>query len=191
MLKDLVLKNRSYRRFYGDYEINNELLTKLIDLARFTPSAKNLQPLKYIISCSEKTNNLIFRNLFWAGYLKNWPGPEKGERPSAYIVILGDKKLTDNYFCDPGIVAQTILLGAVEKKLGGCIFGSINYKGLRKDLIITDEFNILYVIAIGKPKEKVVIKELPENGDIKYWRDKNQVHYVPKRSLNEIIIKKY
>ncbi|MFC2138016.1 nitroreductase family protein [Bacteroidota bacterium] len=191
MLKDLVLKNRSYRRFYEDYIIIIETIKELIGLARLTPSAKNLQPLKYILSVDRDINNLIFRNLYWAGYLKNWPGPKQGERPTAYIIILGDKNLTDNYFCDPGIVAQTILLGAVEKKLGGCIFGSINHKGLRKDLEISDEFNILYVIALGKPKEKVVIKELGENGDIKYWRDENQTHYVPKRSLDEIILRKY
>ena len=191
MLKDLVLNSRSYRRFYEDYVIELDVLIELIELSRYTPSSRNLQPLKYILSVGKRTNHIIFNNLMWAGYLNDWNGPEKGERPVAYIIILGDTSITDNFYCDPGIVAQTILLGAVEKKLGGCIISAINRTNLHDELNIPKKYNIQYVIALGKPKEKVVITEVESNGDIKYWRDERKVHYVPKRSLNEIILKKY
>lgn len=188
MIKDLVKNNRSYRRFYEDFIIGRNTLEELVDLARLSASAANRQPLKYILSCEKNKNDLIFPNLGWAGYLKDWPGPVEGERPSAYIVMLNDTEITKNYWCDPGIAAQTILLGATEKGLGGCIFASVKRDELRSALKIDKRYEILYVLAIGKPREKVVLETVGTDGDIKYWRDSQGVHHVPKRPLEEIII---
>jgi nitroreductase len=188
MIKDLVKNNRSYRRFYEDFIIGRNTLEELVDLARLSASAANRQPLKYILSCEKNKNDLIFPNLGWAGYLKDWPGPVEGERPSAYIIMLNDTEITKNYWCDPGIAAQTILLGATEKGLGGCIFASVKRDELRSALKIDKRYEILYVLAIGKPREKVVLETVGTDGDIKYWRDSQGVHHVPKRPLEEIII---
>ena len=133
---------------------------------------------------------MIFPYLAWAGYLKNWKGPEPGERPSAYIIILGDSRVSENFYCDHGIAAQSILLGATEKGLGGCIIGSIKREPLRRILGLGKQFSILLVIALGSPKEKVVLEEAKEN-DIRYWRDDEEVHHVPKRPLNEIILNRF
>ena len=187
MLKDLILKNRSYRRFYQDYEISVNDLEDLVELARFSPSGRNLQPLKYYLSVDNESNEKIFSTLAWAAYLKDWDGPLEGEKPSGYIVILGDTRLTNNFLCDHGIVSQSMLLGAVEKGLGGCIFASVKREKLKDLLNIEDHFEILLVIALGKPKEEVIIEDVVNN-DIKYYRDKNHVHHVPKRTLHEIII---
>ncbi|HAF31306.1 MAG TPA: nitroreductase [Bacteroidales bacterium] len=187
MLKDLILKNRSYRRFYQDYKISIEDLTELVDLARLSASGRNLQALKYYLSADSSTNEKIFSTLAWAGYLKNWDGPEEGERPSGYIIILGDTRLTNNFMCDHGIASQSMLLGAVEKGLGGCIFASVKREKLKELLKLEDYFEVLLVLAIGKPKEKVVVEDVIDD-DIKYYRDENQIHHVPKRSLDEIII---
>jgi nitroreductase len=117
MLKNLILKNRSYRRFYQEYEIKSETLRELVELARCSASARNLQPLKYILSCDKQQNALIFQSLAWAGYLKDWQGPSEGERPSAYIIIiLGDTEISQSFSCDHGIAAQIILLGATERR---------------------------------------------------------------------------
>ena len=188
MLKDLVTKNRSCRRFHQDFTIEEKTLIELVNLARLSASAGNLQSLKYILSCESEKNSKIFKYLRWAAYLKDWPGPSEGERPSAYIVVLGDNLIGTNFYCDHGIAAQSILLGAVEKGLGGCILASIDKDGLRNALNIAKNFEILLVIALGKPKEKVVIENLRPDGDIKYWRDKDGTHHVPKRSLDDIII---
>ena len=187
-LKDLVRRNRSYRRFYQDISIPQYILEDLIDLARLSPSARNAQSLKYFISCDPDTNEKIFPHLSWAGYLKDWNGPVQGERPSAYIVVLNDSAISDNYFCDDGIAIQSILLGAVEQGFGGCIIGSVERLKLQKALNLPEHLKIVEVIALGKPKEQVVIEDL-KNGDIKYWRDDTQTHHVPKRPLEEIIVK--
>lgn len=188
MIRDLILKNRSYRRFFQDSAIEKQTLRELVDLARLSPSAGNMQPLKFILSCEAEKNAAVFQHLRWAGYLKDWPGPVEGERPAGYIIILGDTSISKSFFCNHGIAAQSILLGAAEKGLGGCIFASIDSDGLKKSLNIADKFEILLVIALGKPKEKVVLEKVGSDGDIKYWRDSNAVHHVPKRDLDDIII---
>ena len=188
MLYNLILRNRSYRRFYQNFPVNKKTLKALVDFARLSPSAANLQPLKYVLSSEPEKNSLIFQHLGWAGYLKDWPGPAEGEKPPAYIVILGDTEISGSFGCDDGIAAESVLLGAAEKGLGGCIIGSVNREGLKKDLNIPLHYEILLVIAIGKPKERVVLEEIASGGDIKYWRDKKEKHHVPKRRLDDIII---
>ncbi|HZV47517.1 MAG TPA: nitroreductase family protein [Thermodesulfovibrionales bacterium] len=167
MIEDFIRRNRSYRRFYQDRSVDKEILMELINLARLSPSSANLQPLKYVLSNTTEKNNLIFPCLAWAGYLKDWPGPQEGERPSAYLVILGDTEITRNFGCDRGIAAQSILIGATEKGLNGCILGSIRRETLREALSIPERYEILLVIALGVKKETVVIEEV-KGGDIKY-----------------------
>jgi nitroreductase len=188
MLEELIKHNRSYRRFYQDGKIEMKTLRKLIDFARLSPSGANKQALKFILSNDSSKNELIFNNLAWAGYLKDWPGPGEGERPSAYIIILGDKTISNSFGCDHGIAAQSILLGAVENGFGGCMIGSIKREQLSQDLHISDQYEILLVLALGKPKEIVVIEKIGEDGSIKYYRDKDNIHHVPKRDLDELII---
>ncbi|MCK4389378.1 MAG: nitroreductase family protein [Desulfobacterales bacterium] len=187
MIAELVRNNRSYRRFYQEVSIELQTLKELVDLSRYCASAANLQPLKYILSCEREKNALIFRHLAWAAYLKDWPGPAEGERPAAYIIVLGDTTLARSFGCDHGIVCQTMLLAATERGLGGCIMGSVRRKELREALSIPGHLEILLVIALGKPKETVVIDTVGPDGDIKYWRVSQGVHHVPKRSLDEII----
>lgn len=188
MIKELIEKNRTYRRFYQDEKIDRKTLEELIDLARLSSSGANKQSLKYILSCEESKNSLIFPHLRWAGYLKDWDGPQEGEKPSAYIIMVADKEISSNYFWDHGIACQSILLGAVEKGYGGCMFGSIDRNGLIKALDIPERYELVLVIALGKPKEKVVLEEIKDLQDVKYWRDENQVHHVPKRKLEDMLL---
>jgi len=187
--KTLVKDNRSCRRFDNTVKISPQDLTELVDLARHCASAANNQPLKYILSNRETTNQAIFECLGWAAYLTDWPGPEPSERPTAYIVITGDHTISDKFWCDHGIAAQTILLGARAKGLAGCMFGAINIKKLKSVLEIPDHLEVKLVVALGKPLEKAVIDEVGPDGSIRYFRDGNQVHHVPKRSLDDLVFK--
>jgi len=188
MLKELVRKCRSYRRFYEDAAIGEETLRELVDLARLSASGANRQPLKYMLSADVEKNALICPLLGWAGYLRDWPGPVEGERPSAYVIVLHDKDVAPSVGCDHGIASQSILLGAVEKGLGGCIIASVRREELRAALAIPERYDIIHVITLGKPKEQVVMDEVGPDGDIKYWRDEAHVHHVPKRRLDDIIV---
>ena len=188
MLKDLIKKSRSYRRFNQDVEVSEETLRELVELAQLSPSGANRQPLKFITIADRETNAKIFECLAWAGYLKDWAGPVEGERPSAYIVILCDTEIREDSPVDEGIAAQSMMLGAVEKGLGGCMLGAINRNKIREILDVPERYKILLVLALGEPAETVVIDEVGEDGDIKYWRDDDDVHHVPKRSLDELIV---
>ena len=187
-LSRLTLKNRSFRRFIEKHPIKDKTLFKLVKLARQSASGANLQPLKFILSNTEAQNGLIFPNLSWAGYLQDWAGPVKGERPSAYIILLGDKELANSFQYDAGITSQSITLGAAELGLGACLIGSIKRDSLRKALSIPEQYEILLVIALGKPGEIVEMEDIREDGEIKYWRDEKGIHHVPKRGLEELIL---
>ncbi len=188
MFLELVMRNRSYRRFDQSKRIPSATLRELVDLARQTPSGRNAQPLKYLLVSSAEVCAEVFPNLAWAGYLKNWDGPIEGERPVAYVIVLGDTTITNVFGVDPGIAIQTLLLGAVEKGLGGCILGTIKRDELRELFKLPAQFEILYVVALGEPVEQVTIEEIGADGDIKYWRDVKQGHHVPKRKLSDVII---
>ena len=188
MIADLIAVNRSCRRFFEEHAVELKTLEELVELARLSASGANLQPLKYILTCRPALNTEIFNCLAWAAYLKDWPGPEPGERPSAYIVILGDSNISTDFGVDHGIAAQSILLGAREMGLAGCMIGSINRDKMRSLLDIPGHLKILLVLAIGKPREEVVVETVGPDGNIRYWRDDRSVHHVPKRSLSEIIV---
>ena len=188
MLKDIIRSNRSYRRFYEDVPISIDTLKELVDLARLSATGGNKQPLKFYLSCAPDTNRKIFPLLLWAASLPEWPGPSEGERPSAYILILGDTEVNQSFGVDHGIAAQSILLGATEMGLGGCMLSNIKKEEVRKLLNIPSRYEILLIIALGKPKEKVVIDTLSPGEDTKYWRENDGTHHVPKRKLEDIII---
>ncbi len=185
---DLIKQNRSYRRFHENIQIPLETLRSWVELARLSPSAANRQPLRYVLSNTPEKNSVVFPCLAWAGYLKDWPGPVEGERPAAYITVLGDSDISSSIDCDHGIAAQSILLGAVGAGYGGCIIGSINKDRLRGVLHIPERYDILLVLAFGKPKETVIIETITGEDSIKYRRDSDNRHHVPKRRLEDIIL---
>jgi nitroreductase len=186
-LEELVLRNRSYRKFKGDEAITEESLLKLIDLARKTPSSKNIQPLKYIPVVRKEETDFVFQQLSWAKHLPNWDGPEESERPTAYLIMLLDKVLSENAMIDAGIASQTILLGATEMSLGGCIIRTVNRQPLREHYKLPEYLEIIQVIALGKPAQEVKLIEMGDDGSHLYYEDEQGLHRVPKRSLEEIV----
>ncbi len=187
-LKELMIRNRSYRRFDGSKTISEKQLEELVELCRYCASGRNMQPLKYRLVTADKENDEIFPLLAWAGYLADWQGPEKGEMPTAYIIQCLDLDLTENPMCDDGLQLEAITLGAVSVGLGSCIIKSFNKQKLKEVLSLPGNLEPLHVLALGFPIEEVVIDDM-NNGDIKYWRDKDRKHHVPKRRLQEILVK--
>ena len=186
---DLIERTRSFRRFEQDKAIDLMLLKELVNLARLGGSARNCQPWQYAIIIESVDCQKIFPYLGWAGYLSDWKGPEPGERPSAYILCLLNRnwlKGSDKEAqFDLGVATQNLLLGAMEKGIGGCRIGAFSPK-LADIFKLEQHQELSLVVALGYPTEQVVIESCSE-GDIKYWRDENELHHVPKRELSEIL----
>ncbi|MBU1247182.1 MAG: nitroreductase family protein [Proteobacteria bacterium] len=189
--KQLVATTRSTRRFDECRAISMAELESLVDLVRLSASAGNLQPLRYMLVTDSKTRAKVFSTLGWAAYLPKWAGPEEGERPMAYLVQCMVTAIGNNAQVDAGIQAQTLLLGARSTGIAGCVFGSVNRDKLAEVVDLPETCEILYVIALGAPGEPVVVDELAPGGDIKYWRDADGTHHVPKRTLEELILSRY
>lgn len=189
MLKDILKQSRSYRRFYQEIPIQREKLLDWVDNTRYCPSGMNAQVFKYKIVTEPEECEKIFASVRWAAALKDWDGPAEGERPVAYIVLIDDLRIGENRRWDAGIVSQTIMLSAVENGYGGCILGSFNREQLARKLDMDSECYVIeLVLAFGKPKEDIKIVPIAEDGNTVYYRDEEQVHYVPKRDLNDIIL---
>ena len=192
MIADLVRSTRTVRRFQEERELVPALLESLIDLARLGGSARNGQVLKYMVITDAALRQEIFPLLGWAGYLADWSGPATGERPAAYIVCLLDKELLkgseSEACCDLGIATQNLLLGAAEQGVFGCRIGAFAHGVVHRLLQLEDRFKVLLLVALGYPAETVVLEELGPQGDIRYWRDAQGGHHVPKRSLPQILM---
>ncbi len=189
--KEIVLKNRSYRGYDESHKITREELVELVDMARLTPSAMNGQPFSYYLANEKEQLDIIQPLTKWAAALPQMTLPHEGKCPTGFIVICQNMEVSENlqqYRTDLGIVAQTMCLGATANGLGCCMIGNFNGKTLQAALGLSEQFFPLLVVAVGKPNETIVIKEIDKGQPIKYYRDENDVHYVPKRKLQDILL---
>lgn len=191
MLKDLVVANRSYRGFDESYKFTEKQLTDYVDLTRYTASSVNAQPLKYHIAYEKEEVSLIQSMTKWARGLPELKLPHDNMHPTGFIVICQDTDIapnTDRFQKDIGIVAQTILLAVTEDSLGGCMIGNFVPEEVKEKLNFADNLQPMLIVALGKPAEKIVITEIENGESTKYYRDENDVHYVPKRKLSDIMV---
>ncbi len=191
MLKDLVRKNRSYRGYDHSYQFTRKQLENYVDHARLCPSSVNKQPLKYYLAWEPETVAKIQVETRWARALQPTTLPRPGKEPTAFIIICQDDTLDPNlnrYMKDVGIVAQTMLLAAVEEGLGGCMIGNFTAGNVQEVLGFAENLHPLLVVAFGKPAEEIILVDVPEDGNTNYYRDEADTHYVPKRSLEDELI---
>ncbi len=188
-LEKLVQKSRSTRRFEDDYFISLEDLKQLIDLARVSSSAKNMQPLKYILVTKKELVLKLAQTSTWASHLKDWEQSDK-ERPSAFIIMLNDTSIDGFAMFDAGVSFEAISLGAKTKGLAVCPLASIDKNMCKQIFNIPSNLEILIGVAVGKSAENIKIVDI-KNSDINYYRDEEDNHCVPKRKLKEIIISEY
>ena len=184
MMYKKITDRRAIRK-YTQKNVPEEILLKCVDAARLSPSSANRQPLKYVIVNDQKLLKEVFRTLSWAGYLPDYKPSEK-EMPRAYVVILLDKSIRQDYGHDAGIAAMSISMVAFDEGLGSCILGALNREKLRKILTIPDGLDVVLVVAFVYPAESPVVDKV-EDGGIKYWLDENGVLHVPKRDLKEVV----
>jgi nitroreductase len=184
---DLVRRARSTRRFVEADPIPEDVLRELVNLARLVPCGANLQPLRYRIVAAPAERDRVFPCLRWAAALKEWRGPAEGERPTGYIVLLAAPGLNPDGAV--GIAGQTIQLGATAMGYAACMMTNVDREGVHRVLALPRDLSVTMVIALGRAGETIVLEEMPEDGNTAYWRTPDQVHHVPKRSLDEVLIR--
>ncbi len=190
-LLDLVRENRSYRGYDESVRLSREQLRGLVELARLCPSSVNLQPLKFRLVSEPEELQRLQPLTGWARRLPERKLPDPGHRPTAFVVICQDKSLAENvqrFWKDVGIVAQTMLLGAVELGFGGCMIGNFTPEKVAGALALPENLEPVLVVALGKPQETVIVEDAAPGGDIGYYRDAQDRHHVPKRTLEELIV---
>ena len=188
-IEALVLANRSYRAFDESRPITGDIMKNLIDLARHTPSGMNRQPLRYRILTEQGDLDKMRTNARFASSLGLGLPPE-GHRPTGYIIICTDKEAnspTTLALKDVGIAAQTILLAAAEQGFGGCMLGSFDPARVLSDFSLDARYEPQLVIALGTPDEKIVLHDT-DGDSLSYYRDDDNTHHVPKRSLDSVLI---
>lgn len=193
MFKDLVKSSRSYRGYDESYRFTKEELEDFVDCARYAPSSVNAQPFRYYLAWEKEDVDRIQSLTKWARALPDLDLPYEGKRPTGFIIILQDLNngnSTARYQKDVGIVAQTMLLAAAEKGLGGCMIGNFGAESVKTALSLPEHLMPMLIVAFGKPDEKIVLTEIDEGDDINYYRDQNDIHYVPKRKLEDIVVTK-
>jgi len=188
-ITELIKKTRTFRRFHEERRLTTDSLRGLVEMVRFGGSARNCQPLQFLILHTQEDCEKIFPLLGWAGYLRHWKGPSPGERPSAYIICLLNRdrlkgSVAEAHF-DLGIATQNMLLVAMEQGIGGCRIGSFSPK-IHQLLSLDKTHEVLLVLALGVPREIVQLEDV-RNNEVRYWRDRDQVHHVPKRTLEDVL----
>ena len=191
MVKELVASSRSFRSFDESKVFTAKELENLVDTARFSSSAANRQPLKYKICVDKAEVEKLLSLTKWAGFLPDLNLPPEGHHPTAFIVICHDTSVcpeTKYSAVDVGIAAQTIMLAACEGGYGGCMIGAFDPDAVSDALRLSLKYRPVLLLALGIPDEMVFITEIGKDGDTKYFRDKMGIHYVPKRSLESVLI---
>ena len=190
MLLDLIKQARSVRGFREDRKVTQEELRHLVECARYTPSARNGQVLKYRLVCDPEELKAVQPLTKWGGALPELNLPFPGTCPQAFIVICQDYRLSDSpnaFQKDVGIVAQTMLLAANELGLGGCMI--LSFSGAVKDVLgLEDYMKPQLLLALGEPMEDIRVVDVGPDGSTAYYRDEQNVHYVPKRTVEELIL---
>lgn len=190
MIRELLQRNRTYRRFDESIKIDEQQIEHWVESARYTASMRNVQPIKYIIVTDEGICHKLCEAVTWAGYLTDWDGPSIGERPTAFLVQLLDTELSSSARFDEGLQLAAITLSAVEAGYGACITLSFNTADIMRLFQLGEHLFPLSITALGKPIETVVIEDVRIDGNIKYYHTPDGTHHVPKRSLEELIYRK-
>ncbi len=183
---ELAETTRSYRRFEEARTIPREDLISMVRAAGLAPCASNLQRLRYSIITESGERDILFGSIGWAGHLKDWNGPEEGERPVAYIIIHAPEEEKVFTGTDVGIAASYIVLEAAELGAGSCMLLSFSREAAA-EVAPAPGYTPRLVIALGYPGEKVVLEK--DSAETGYWRDREGIHHVPKHPVDELILK--
>ena len=179
---------RTIRRYDESKKINDETIADIKRAAQLASSAMNRQPIRYIYVRDEKTVRDIFDITLWGAALPDGQGrPKEGERPTLFVVVAYEKKLSSRYVeFDSGLAVSNMTLAAYSHGVGSCILGSANIEKLRAMLNISENLEVSCLVAFGYPAcESRVVES--DGINLKYYLDENRNYVVPKRKIPDTV----
>ena len=180
---------RTYRRF-EQRPVAPEILTEAVDAARIASCGANRQTVRYIIVESADAVAAVQPLVHWAAYLPPEQGaPKPDELPTAYIAILQDDNLPGASDVDVGLALGSLTAAAWAHGVGSCIMGAINRPALTELLALPEGVRLCYMVALGYPTHESHLVSM-QDGDVKYYLDDNRDFCVPKRGMEEVLLKK-
>jgi nitroreductase len=184
-LRRLLQHNRSYRGYDASFKVREDQLRRIIEVVTLCPSARNQQVLRFRPVMGDEAAAML-KYIRLGGALPELHLPFAGSEPNAFIVICSSVEESKYVDIDLGIAAQSMLLQAVEIGLGGICIGAFDHEPLKELLGL--KYEPLLVLAIGRPAERIELKECGEGDNLTYYRE-GGVHYVPKIRVDDLIIK--
>ena len=181
----LLLRNRSHRAYDNSFQVREDQLRRIIDVNRLTPSARNQQVLRFRMVLDNEADKVL-PHIKMGAALPELHLPEKGSEPRAFIIICSTVEESRFVDIDLGIAAQSMLLQAVEIGLIGICIAAFDKQKIREDFQLP--YEPLLILAIGRGKDNIQLSEISANESHNYYR-KEGVHYVPKLTIEELIIK--
>lgn len=183
-----LIKNRRTIRTFKSTPIEHEKLLQIADCARLAPTAANLQPLKFAIITDENIRKAMFPHIKYAGYVPDW-NPEFKETSPAFIAILNDSSIKpgEKAECDCGAAIMSMCLAAEDMGISSCWLGAIDRGKIREILELEEKYDIMYLLALGYKNQSGETFDMTDS--VKYYFDEDNNVHVPKRTLDEVVIK--
>lgn len=150
-----AIKGRRSIRAFKSMEVSQETVEKIIDAARWAPSAGNVQPWEFIIIRESKTKRRVAEVALDQTFIE--------EAPVVIVVCANENGSSQGYgirgktlYCiqDTAAAIQNILLTAYSFGLGTCWIGAFKEEEARETLKIPSGIRPIAIIPVGYPAEK-------------------------------------
>ena len=185
-LDEILETGRTIRKF-EQKEVPDEVIARVLKNVRTAHCGNNRQVLRYIVVKSEEKRREVGNIVHFAASLPREIGePKEDEKAMLYIAITKPAGNTPIQDIDCGIAAEVICETAWDEGVGSCMMLNFNVQAANEIMNVSEDRTVRMIIAMGYPKHRSTIVDVPESGNVSYYVDDQIDYYVPKRSVEEL-----
>ncbi len=187
-IMEFLKTRRTYRRF-EQKPVEPAIARKIMEAARIASCGANRQTLKYVLVQSPEMVAKMQPLVHWAAYLPPEQGqPKPDETPVLFVAVCQDESLPGCNDTDTGLALANMTDAAWAHGVGSCIMGAIDRPAIKELLGLGKNLRLHSVVAFGYPTHKSHLVAM-QNGNVKYYLDDARDYCVPKRPMEEILLK--
>ena len=185
---EFLRTRRTYRRF-AQKAVPQDVVDDIVEAVRLSSCGANRQAVRLVVVNKPEAVAKVQPLVKWAAYLPPEQGtPKADELPTLYVAVVQDTSIPGDLATDTGIALANMNLAAWDKGVGSCIMGAIGRPALTRLLALPDGVRLCYMVALGYPTHASKLVEM-QDGSVKYYLDENRGYCVPKRSMDEVLLK--